>query len=55
MMPEQRPETGGLLLPPFPYVCPLGMKLGPSGRQTGRCTLAANSGIRLILALLALA
>ena len=51
-MPEHRPETGGLLLPPVPYVCPLGIRCGPNDRQTGSCTLAANFvGIRRAFAL----
>ena len=51
-MPEHRPETGGLLLPPVPYVCPLGIRFGPNDRQTGSCTLAANFvGIRRAFAL----
>src|SRR6266540_3803105 len=41
-MPEHRPETGGLLLPPVPYVWPFGIRFGPNDRQTGSCTLAAN-------------
>src|SRR6266567_947160 len=55
-MPEHRPDTGGLLLPPVPYVWPFGIKFGPNARQTGSCTLAANFvGIRLALALSAFA
>ena len=51
-MPEHRPETGGLLLPPVPYVWPFGIRLGPNDRQTGSCTLAANFvGIRRAFAL----
>ena len=51
-MPEHRPETGGLLLPLDPYVCPLGIRRGPNDRQTGSCTLAANFvGIRRAFAL----
>jgi hypothetical protein len=51
-MPEHRPETGGLLLPPVPYVWPFGIRFGPNDRQTGSCTLAANFvGIRRAFAL----
>src|ERR1051325_4529017 len=55
-MPEHRPETGGLLLPPVPYVWPFGIRFGPNDRQTGSCTLAANfDGIRRAFALSAFA